>query len=429
MIALHHRLQPRTPSARLAAQAARLALFGFLAAAPLLSWAQEVQVAGGEAAEGDGTPVKIWRIPVRVSVSLNTGYDENPDTTESQEGSVFTSAGISLNYEFGTSRTRATLSTGTGVTYYPELDNNRYDPNLYFNLGITHQVNLRLSLNASFAVHYRAEPDFSSTLTVDRRSGNYFGTDDSISASYQWLPRFSTVTNYGIATVLYDDTSTAAFGATEDRISHSFGQSFRFLYLPVTTITADYRLSFATYDGAERESTTQSFLVGFDHSINARLQGTLRGGVEFRNTDAEAYQTNDGFGPHAEASLSYVFGAKTSLSWSASYGTQEAYIAGSAASTTFRTGLQASYSITPRLSASLGGNYQHNENQTAEFFPGFSLTFTEDLIDLNLALSYSINRHFSANIGMSHSEVESDLLLFQRSYSRNRYFGGLSLTF
>lgn len=373
---------------------------------------------------GDGTTVPRWRLPVQVTVTTSAGYDENASTTNNQQGSVFTSIGVGLNYHFGTSRTLANLSTGTGFTYNPDLDSNKYDPDLNLSLTVAHQVNLRLTVNLAVSALYRSEPDFSSNLTVDRRAGNYFSSQDSISASYQWLPRFSTVTSYSLATVQYDND---AVGFSQDRFDHSFTQSLRFLILPITTFVADYSVFFSTYDGGDRDSHVQSVLVGFDHSLSARLHGSIRAGAEFRSTDNPLLQSNDGFSPHADASLSYIVGEKTSLSWSASYGTQESYVENTGASVTFRTGLAASYAFTPKISGSLSGNYQHNENQGPELFPGFSFSFVEDSIDLALSFSYAINRYFSANAGYGHTEVDSDFGL--RSYSRNRYFGGLSVNF
>ena len=393
-----------------------------------------VEVSGGEGANaqaavadggGQGGPgVPLWRLPVLVTVSLNTGYDENASTMASGEGSVFTSAAVNIDYSFGTSRTKADFSSSTGLTYYPELNNNRYDPNVNLSLAVTHQVNLRLTLNAVIGFRYSAEPDFSNDLSIDRRAGDYFSTDNSLVATYTWLPRFSTITNYSFATVQYENGSVSAF---QDRFDNTIGQSLRFLYLPATALIAEYRISFVSYEGVDRDSHTQAILVGLDHSFSSRLQGTFRGGAEFRSTDDPLFQASDGVSPHFEANLIYTAGGKTTLSLNASYGTQESYIANSAASETFRAGLTASYEITPRLHAIASGSYQHNENEGVEFFPGFFLSYTEDAIDFSLGLTYRLNRYLTANASYNRTDVESDFGF--RSYSRNRYSGGLAITF
>jgi hypothetical protein len=383
-----------------------------------------VEVFTSENSGGGSEPfVPLWRLPVRVSVSLSAGYDENVSTTTDQQGSLFTGASMGLNYEFGTSRTRASLSTGTGVTYYPDVGGPQFDPDLNLTLTVSHQVNLRLTVNTVISAHYRAEPDFTTDLSLDRRAGNYFSSQDSFSAAYQWLPRFSTVTGYSLGMVYFENTSVAS----QNRVDHSFTESFHFLFLPVTTLAADYAVSFVTYDGSDRDSHTQTVSMGFDHSLSATLHGGIRAGAEFRSTDNPAFQSADGVNPYVSANLNYVVGGKTTLGWSANYGTQESYYANAAASLTFRTSLVANYALTPRIGTSISGTYQHNENQGPEFFPGFSTSSTEDSVDLSLGLSYAISRYFSASASYSHTEVESDFGL--RSYSRNRYSAGLTVNF
>ena len=411
-------------SPRLLLHAGLAVLTSFLSFAAISARAQEVDVpTSGGFGDGSST-IPRWRLPVRVTVGLNTGYDENVDNTPNGDGSVFTGVSLGLAYEFGTTRTRVSLSTSTGVTYYPETGRNEYDPSLNLTATVSYQVSLRLTVNAAVSVHYLAEPDFSSNLSVDRRAGNYFSSQDSISAGYQWLPRFSTVTGYSLSTVLYDEGDVAF---SQNRVDNSFSESFHFLFLPVTSIVADYSISLSTYDGGDRDSHTQSFLLGLDHTFSEKLQGSVRGGLEVRSTDNPVFQANDGANPHFEANLSYVFSGKTNLSWNAFYGTQESYLADSSASVTFRTGLSVSYAVTPRIAATLGGNYQHNENGGTEIFSGVRTDSTEDSIDLSLGLTYSINRFLSATAGYSHTEVESDFGI--RSYSRNRYSGGLSVNF
>src|SRR5437763_9855132 len=57
------------------------------------------------------------RFPVRISVSLRQGYDDNVFTTHNDRvESWFTNAGIALSYDFGSPRTQISLAAGAGVT-------------------------------------------------------------------------------------------------------------------------------------------------------------------------------------------------------------------------------------------------------------------------------------------------------------------------
>ncbi len=390
-----------------------------------------VEVFNQNGSDGAGKSlVPLFRIPVQISVSVNGGYDENVNTTSSgNSGSIFTSANINAEYRFGTSRTQATLRAGTGLTYYPDVSDNRYDPNLSLDLTVNHQANRRLSVTGSIHASYQAEPDFATDLGLNRRAGNYFSSQDSISASYQWLPRFSTVSTYSISTVQYDGDTVAG---AQDRVDHDISQSFRFLFLPVTTLVTDLRLSFADFDLAARGSSTFSLLGGIDHTFLPGLQGTLRVGAEFRSSEGGG-RDEENVSPHVESSLSYAVTGRTTLSWTTSYSTEESDVPTSPGSQSFRTGLQASYSVTPRISSSVGFFYVHSENEASGLpiiIAGQLLgnpAFSEDSLDLTLTLNYAINRHLSVNAGYNRSEVDSEIAL--RSYSRNRYFGGLNFNF
>lgn len=375
----------------------------------------------------DGTQagISLWRVPIHTFVSVNGGYDDNVNGSEADaQGSLFANASIALEYSFGTPRTRATLRTGTGLTYNADLPENGYNPNVYLDLAVTHQVNLRLTLTGSIRLTYQSEPDFANDIGINRRAGNYFSTQDNISASYQWLPRISTVTSYSLSTIQYDQETVAG---SQDRVDHQFGQSLRFLFLPVTNLVADYRLSLASYSNAERGSTSHSILGGVDQTFLPGLQGTIRAGAEFRSTVENGNESGFGISPHIEGTLNYVVGGKTSVNWTARYSTQESEVATSPGSLTFSTGLQLSHSFTGRISGSLSAFYSHAENEASTFFIVGNPAFSENTLDLSLSLSYAINRHFSVNVGYSRSQIDSEIPL--RSYTRNRYFSGLSFNF
>ncbi len=391
---------------------------------------QDVQVpteigGGNSAGEGDSPQIARWRLPVKVTVSVSGGYDDNPNGETSPHGSAFVGANLGLSYDFGTLRTRASLRTGTGFTYFSSLSSNQYDPNIFLNLTLTHQVSLRMTLDVTVNLTYQAEPNFSNSLTLDRRAGNYFGTTDTVSLLFQWLPRFSTVSTYSIGTTLYDSNAVAD---THDHVDQTFTESIRFLYLPVTSLIAEYSLTASLYNAdTDRNSYVNAFLLGLDHTFSQKLQGTLKGGIEFRNTNSSSFQSNDGLNPHFEGSLNYALTGKTTLAWNASYGTQQSSVPSSSASLTFRTGLIASHVLTPRLSTNVSCYYARNDNGTVELLPGFFTPYTEDSVDVSLGFNYLINRFLSATVAYDYTDVSSNLP--DRSYSRNRFTGGLSIVF
>lgn len=392
------------------------------------SWAGEE--IGKDVIEDTG---KFSRSPFRFSVSVRGGYDDNVNTTHfDEQESAFVSIGGTLAYDFGSPRTQLNLTTGGGFTYYLSdirgvgNNGNNYDSNIYLALSATHKATPRLAFAASVYLSYQTQPDFTLNVALNRQSGNFFYTADKFSMLYLWTPRFSTLTSYTFGAVNYDDNTTGSF---EDRIENTLGNEFRFLVLPTTSLIAEYRAYWVTYDSRSfRDSFSNFVLGGIDHSFSPRFNISLRGGAEFREYENAVLNANSSItDPYFEGTLIYALGKRTSISWTNRYGLEEPDVALAQHRTTYRTGLSVRYNVTTRISTNLAFFYEHDDN--SGFFSAFtrSPAFTEDSFDLVLSARYAINRIFALEAGYDFTEVDSDIRL--RSYTRNRFWGGLNFSF
>jgi hypothetical protein len=363
---------------------------------------------------------RFSRFPVSLSVWLQGGYDDNVLTSTNAHGSLFTSGNMALGYQFGSPRTRLTLSAGGGLSYYFDRPgNSKLDENAFLDLSLSQKATPRLTLGALLHVAYQIEPDFNYNIGPDRRSGNYFYSQDRFTAAYLWTQRFSTLTSYSPGIVRYDKSTIAAF---EDRFENTLGNEFRFRAWPATILVAEYRYEVITYDSVSRDSTTHFALAGFDHNFNPRLLLTVRGGEEFRSSNFGGNNTD----PYFESGLTYAFG-HNSLSFTNRYSIEEPNLSTIAIRNTFRTGLSGKYDITPRISSTFGFYYQHSDNQAFNSGGIASPAFLEQSVDFAFTLRYSITRVWGIQAGYNHTQVISDLA--GRDYSRNRYFAGLGLHF
>ena len=353
---------------------------------------------------------------------MREGYDDNVyTTTESRVGSWFTNASAVLDYKFGSARTHFDLQAVAGATYYYYRPfGQEYDVNTSLSFDLEHHATPRLTLSATAYLTYQTEPDLNNGFGINRRAGNYFYTVDKLTLAYQWAPRFSTATSYTLGAIKYDDSSIGAF---EDRIEHTFGNEFRFLVLPTTTLVGEYRFEIIDFDVAPRDSITHFLLAGIDHTFNPRFNISLRAGAEFREIDNFDERTS----PYAESTLRYAAGERTSLSWISRYGLEEPDVPGSPSRQTFRTGLTLSYAIDSRITASGSIFYEHDDNDGVLTSTFFQPEFTEDSVDLGIGLRYDINRVYAVIAGYNFTEVFSDIPL--REYYRNRVYLGLNATF
>ncbi|MEP6698465.1 MAG: outer membrane beta-barrel protein [Verrucomicrobiota bacterium] len=361
--------------------------------------------------------------PFHVTVSVRGGFDDNVSTTAFDPvESWFVNASIALHYDFNSPRTQLVLGAGAGITSYfediPGQDD--FDKNIYISLALNHKASARLILSLVAYATYQSQPDFTLALGINRRSGNYFYTLDKFTATYLWTPRFSTATSYTLGAIRYAEGSVGFF---EDRIENTFGNEFRFLVQPTTTLVAEYRFQFVTYSNIDRDSTAHYFLAGLDHSFSPRFNVSLRGGYEIRDYDNNGTLNS----PYFEGTLNYAVAKQTSLSWTTRYGTEASDVELNQSRKTFRTGLLARHNFTPRFSGALAVYYQHDayDGIDTPFF--FSSGFDEDSIDFAASLRYALTRSLSVEVGYNHTEVTSDDVF--REYSRNRYWSGLNFSF
>ena len=365
---------------------------------------------------------KSARSAFHISVSVRQGYDDNVYTTRSNRvDSFFTKGGVTLDYNFADANTQFDLQAIGGLAYYYDHPlGEEYDVNSSLTLSINHRSTSRLMFAGSAYLAYQSEPDFNNILGIDRRVGNFFYTSDKFSVAYQWVPGFSTATSYTLGAIAYDNS---AIGAVEDRFAHTFGNEFRFGIRPATTLVGEYRYQIVDFDQSPRDSTSHFVLAGLDHRFNPRFNISLRGGVEFRDIDNFGERTS----PYAETNLTYAALHHTSISWVSRYGLEEPEVPSSPSRKTFRTGLDITSGVLPRLTSRFVLFYRHDDNDGSSAPAIILPAFTEDSIDIGLEVRYEINRIFAVLAGYSHTEVFSDILL--REYARNRYYLGLNAAF
>lgn len=369
---------------------------------------------------------QFGRFPFRFTVAVQSGYDDNVFTNNvTKQGSAFTNASIGATYQFGSPRTEIELRTGGGLTYYYDRPQQK-DPdyNAFLGLMLKHKFSARLSLQIDSYTAYQIEPDFSLNIGVNRRSGSYFYSSDHFTLTFLFTPRFSTATSYTVTTLLYGNTTAGDF---QNRVENTVGNEFRFLVLPTTTLVGEYRIEYISYLDSNNDSLTNFFLLGADHNFSPRLLASLRGGVELREFEGSTLTTG-GSGsseasPYFETTVSYTFPQKDEASWTMRYGIQEPDLPTNPRRTTFRTGLNASIHLSPRITARFAGYYQHDNYDSQ----GFNAAFTEDAFDLSLTLRYALSRYLGFEVGYSHTEALSDVQ--DREYARNRIYAGLDLVF
>jgi opacity protein-like surface antigen len=275
--------------------------------------------------------------------------------------------------------------------------------------------------------------------------GNFFRSEDNISAHYRWTPLFSTTTSYTFSAIEYPNSSASSLSPNSsasslNRLENRFGEELRYLLFPATTATAEYNFNIADYQNTAgnqntasnqnnaRNPITQSLAAGLDQTFGPHLNGRFRGGVQLRSG-----QTS----PYAEVALHYVLEptrttseSSTFVIWTNRYSIEESDVAAGSGRETFRTNLLLNYGISARVSANLSVSYLHATGQSI----GSGLNGGgENLFDVSPGVRYAITPSLAVNIGYRHTELNQGssraVSLQSLGYSRNRYFAGLTFTF
>ena len=401
-------------------------------------------------------PFNIGR-RLQISASINGGYDDNVLLTPNGSPSWFANPNATLSYQFGSARLAMDLLTSVGINYYFDHPGGlNYDPTISLDLSVAYKVTLRLTLEFSTSSFYGAEPDFTTALSSTRRLGNYIRSENRLSARYKLSPRLTSVTSFLLSALEYE--SSAASGS--DRLEPAFSQQLQYLWQPTTRVSGGYRISVDEGNGGGGESTTQSLVAGLEQSFSPRLQAGLNSGVQFRSGN-NGGQTS----PYVQTSLRYELAPiggyelaaqggyglgglgrtlgrqsanTTYIVWTNSYSIEESDVQTSAGRETFRTNLLLNYAITARISASLGLSYLHGDNGTSNQISSRALggSSTETAFDITPSVRYAITQRCAVNVGYNYTDVGRgsnstalNLLQSSGSYTRNRYFAGITLTF
>jgi len=414
------------------------------AAPPELTPGAPVQIRPDEGSPVAGTEVSAPEFNIgrhfQLSGSLNGGYDDNVNLTPTGSPSWYANPTANIRYLFGSARLAMDLLVGGGINYYFDHPGGRdYDPLVYLNLSVAYKVTPRLTLNFSTSSAYESQPELATALSSLNRLGNYFRSENHLSAHYRLSPRWSSVTGYSLSALEYESSAASA----NDRLEQAFSEQLRYLWMPTTTVTGGYRISIDESQGAQGESTTQTLSIGPEQSFSPRFKASLQTGVQFRSGNSGG-QTS----PYVETSLRYelgspvaasrVSGASTYIIWGTSYSIEESGQQQGGGRKTFRTNLLLNYAMTERISASLGLTYSNGGNGTSNQISSRSLggSSTETTFDITPSVRYAITQHCSVNVGYRYTDVKNGsgtatLEPFQSvaSYTRSRYFAGITLSF
>lgn len=376
----------------------------------------------------DVGPYRSGRGPIRYTFYVTEGYNSNVNAQ--QNGgvqSMFTAIGAGVSYEFGTSRLKVTTGLGAGLTFYYNnagLQNNGLFPNGEFTLNVEYAASQKLTLFLDNSTALLAQPDFALAGGSNAYQGDYLVSATTLGASYQWLPKFQTITTYNPVFWAYFEP----IGDNFSYFSQTISQQFLYLWKPTTSLVAEYRFNTRNYWYVDNYNSIGNFaLLGFNHQLNPRSELVFRGGAEQRiNEIPITGGTYNYIGPFGELNFNYSLRPETQWTLFSRYGTASAGLVGYNQDQQFIVGTALNHAFGKRLTASVFLNYQNNNyNQPDNDTPDF----ITNVFNTGLSAAYAINRVWSINAGYSYTGLISSDDNRQGSYNQNILFLGTALSF
>jgi Putative beta-barrel porin 2 len=335
-----------------------------------------------------------------------------PTPPQERVGSFLTRSNLNLQMQNFTRRSLFTLDLSGGRTYYWEKDEDPVDYNANFSVSYLYKITPRLQTTAQFNTAYLSQPDLSRINTPERPTvGDIINTLGRVDVSYRLTPRISTT----FSTSYSGNRYTEKTEEVNNYDQWTLGLEARYLWRPRWTLLAEVRHNTTTYDQQPRlNSTTNYFLVGTEFILSARLTGSLRVGMNFKQFDVGTNQS----APYVESSVAYRSTARSTISWNNRFGFEEA---GSPDEErlVYRSTIGYTYAFTPRLKGFANINLLHEISTNTVT----NTEFAQDTFDSTIGLDYQITKRFGLNASYAFTIVNSNT--GTNDYYRNRlYFGG-----
>lgn len=374
---------------------------------------------------GSGTnlnPIGMFESsPFTYLFTVNQGYNTNYYASHNNPvQTMFTSWQAQVNYSFGGPRLQLSTSLNGGVTYNYNISQG-LQFNGRFTLAAVYLLTPRLTITANTSTGFQPQQNGGGANFSNQFTGSMFFTNTSLSAAYQWSEKFSTVTSYsGNVNYYFDQQGNNQQGTnTQSFWQSTITQSFNWLFLPKTTLTAQYLATPTVFNGnSGLNNFGNGIQVGFTQVFNPRLKWTLLGGAQVNSNPNRVL-------PTGQTNFSYQFGPASTLTWNAQMGTQAPSINGVGVTPTFSSGLAISHAFTQRISANLGFNFQEMFYQNQ---PGVINSFNQTTFNVNLGVNYKINRHFTVSAGYQYTDVLASNNT-SYAYSQSIPFVGGNLSF
>ena len=344
--------------------------------------------------------------PLGVVNTVRMGYNDNlyhKDTGQST-ASFFVTDIVDLSFRAALSD-RTDLMVKSQINLMNDDGGTDFYPNLYAMLN--HSVSPRLLLSLS---EYYRSGDRSGGASATNRNARYNFYENRMGVSADYVLSSKDRIQGTLDHDIVRNEDDVKSGLKLDTTTVEAGTSWkRDIVLQRTYSTLNLRNRWVEYDHMNSSFQATDLSAGLSHAFNPQWQGSVEGGVTQVRPDFSGTAKNSAtLNPLAKAGLVYSPSPRTRFSSDLGYSYTASDDNGYGGQTTTALSFGAQHDITAKLMAKATArlskiDYSANDSQTTTH------TATQDnRMDLDLRLSYKLNRMNFIELGMRHGEMSSN---------------------
>lgn len=363
--------------------------------------------------------------PFTVTLQGGVGYDTNvlatPSPTEVESAYFMVNPTVKFNgHIFESEQTLIGLSYSPEFYQYSDRGPGADDSLLNHRLmaSVDHAFSEQVRLRADDQYSYIQNPSSALTGLAFLDQGytlNVFNTR----LSYDIDTRHAVVAKY--RNTIYDYKKGLSAGL--DRTEQLAGLEYRYKNTSESAIVGEYRFQSVNYRNSvtstTADSTSNFFLVGYDHNVNSKLSYQSRAGVEVRDHKNNGDSSN----PYVELTAAYEYGTGSVLSGGVYMRTSESNNVGTYTNQE-STGLFVN--LTHAFTGTLVGS-AHVAYDFAVLEEKALADIDEETLRAGLGLTWSFAERWDAIVSYDYDDVSSDSA--PREYDRHRVLLSTRYTF
>lgn len=399
-----------------------------------------------------GTTRQETTKPWTVSAALRGFYDDNYATQPAgtnKHGSFGFEVSPSVGWNMPGETTYIGLSYTYGLKYYFTRPGKKQDQSHEFTAKLDHRFSNRYNVNFLDSFIYSSEPEL-----LDQSTSTPIRTGTSALRNRAAVEFHSLLTevlgfDVGYQNVWYDYLDNAPqkiagsvpVSAILNRVEQAIHLDARWQLREHSVLLVGYQYGLVNYTSSKQiysgpprtradvaDAMSHYIYVGAEHSVSSELSFAGKVGVQL--TDYDNPRQKDQVSPYVDLSGTYTYLPGDTIRLGLTHSRAATDVTGDSTNPTVDLSFTRIYGelvhrITPVVTGSLQGSYQHSE------FTGGPVNIdgqAEDYFALGLNFAYKFNQYWSAETGYNWDHLVSVSAL-SRGFTRNRVYVGVRAAF